>query len=130
MSADTTTDFLVLSRGQWDASLSKEEIQGAIDKFYDWYNQSLADGRMKPGQRLARAGKLVSKSAVIDGPFTEAKEIVGGYWFIVAKSLDEAAAIARENPCIDCGLMLEVRPVDLTRASAFDVTNETPGGQG
>lgn len=41
---------------------------------------------------------------VIDGPFAEAKEVIGGYWFVVAGSLQEAAAVAAENPCLACGL--------------------------
>ena len=120
------SDYLVLSRGQWDADKSPQEIQGAIDDFYLWYERNLKEGRMKPGQRLAREGKRVSKQAVMDGPFTETKEVIGGYWFIVAASLDEAAAIAAQNPCMACGLWYEVRPVELERASAFELSSETP----
>jgi hypothetical protein len=120
------SDHLVLSRGKWSGSKSPDEIQQAIDAFYIWYERALADGRMKPGQRLATAGKLVSQGRVVDGPFAETKELVGGYWFIVAASLDEAAAIAAENPCLACGLSMEVRPVELQRASAFVLSNETP----
>jgi len=81
---------------------------------------------MRPGQRLAREGKVVSRQGTLDGPFAEAKEVVGGYWLILAGSLDEAAAIAAENPCLDYGLMFEIRPIDPVRASAFALTNETP----
>jgi len=121
-------DYLVLSRGQWDAERSPAEIQDAIDRFYGWYERLLAEGRIKPGQRLARAGRTVSRDGVTDGPFAETKEIVGGYWFFVARSLDEAAALAAQNPCLACGLAYEVRPVETKRASAYDLTNETPGG--
>jgi hypothetical protein len=63
---------------------------------------------------------------VTDGPFGEAKEVVGGYWFILAGSLEEAAQIAAENPCMQCGLFYEIRPIDPEKATAFTVTNETP----
>jgi len=119
-------EYLVISRGQWDAERSPKEIQKAIDAFYVWYDRLVAEGKMKPGQRLARGGKLVSRGRVIDGPFTEAKEVIGGYWFIVAGSLEEAAKIAAENPCLACGLFNEVRPIERERASAFAVTSETP----
>jgi hypothetical protein len=119
-------EYLVLSRGQWDSDASPQDIQSAIDRFYVWYESNLASGVFKPGSRLARDGKTVSKHSVVDGPFTEAKELVGGYWFIVAGSLEEAAQIAARNPCIAYGLSLEVRPLEPARASAFDLTNETP----
>lgn len=119
-------DYLVISRGKWDADKSPAEIQGAIDAFYAWKDRLVAEGRMKPGQRLATGGRVVSRDGVLDGPFAEAKEVIGGYWFFVAASLDEAAALAAQNPCLACGLTLEVRPVDNEPASAYRVTNETP----
>jgi hypothetical protein len=127
MSTDTSAnDYLVLSRGQWDADKSRQEIQAAIDQFYAWYDQLVADGRVKPGHRLAREGKMVSKQRVSDGPFAETKELIGGYWIIVAGSLEEAAQLAARNPTIACGLSFEVRPIELKRASAYDLSNESP----
>jgi hypothetical protein len=125
---DTTppTEFLLLSRGKWDRAKSPDEIQDAIDRFYVWYEQLVAEGKFKPGQRLAAGGKVVSRSGVTDGPFAETKEVIGGYWFIVAGSLQEAAALAAQNPCLGCGLTYEVRPIETIRASAFRASNETP----
>lgn len=119
-------EYLVVSRGQWDATASQKEVQTAIDAFYVWYEQSLAAGLMKPGHRLAKEGKVVSRQSVIDGPFAETKEVLGGYWFIVARSLEEAAALAAQNPCLAYGLTLEVRPVELARANVRVAANETP----
>lgn len=126
MNAPELHDYLVLSRGQWDRDLPPPAIQSAIDAFYDWYGRLLEEGKVLPGQRLAREGKLVSRGQVLDGPFSEAKEIVGGYWFFRAASLDEAAVLAAQNPCLACGLSFEVRPVELERASAYARANETP----
>ncbi len=123
----TPNEYLILSRGQWDADLPPERIQQAIDDFYAWHDRLVAEGRMKPGQRLAPPCRTVSKLGIIDGPYTEAKEIIGGYWFVYADSLDEAAAIAAGNPCIACGLFFDVRPIEPVKASAFAVTCETPG---
>lgn len=119
-------EYLLLSRGQWDADLPPERIQAAIDDFYRWYERLLEAGTIGAGQRLAREGRLVSRERVLDGPFAEAKEVIGGYWFIRARSLDEAAAIAAQNPCMACGLSFEVRPLELVRASACAVSAETP----
>jgi len=92
------SEYLVISRGQWDRDASQEKIQSAIDEFYVWH----------------------------DRPFGETKEVIGGYWFILASSLEKAAEIAAGNPCLSCGLFFEVRPIEAVRASAFAVTTETP----
>jgi hypothetical protein len=68
---------------------------------------------MKRGQRLTYEGRTIARQNVItDGPFGESKEVIGGYWFILANNLDEAAQIAKGNPCLDCGLFFEIRPID------------------
>lgn len=119
-------DYLVLSRGQWDEDASPPAVQAAIDAFYGWYAQGLADGRLKPGSRLGHRGCVVARGLVTDGPFTETKELVGGYWFIVAESLAQAAVIAAENPCLQYGLSVEIRPLEAGRADVTVPTNETP----
>lgn len=121
------SEYLVLSRGQWDRDKSPAEIQEAIDAFYGWADQLVQEGKMVAGQRLATQAKMVSRSGTTDGPFAEAKEVIGGYWFFLASSLEEAAELAAQNPCLACGLTYEVRPIELEQASAYKVTNETPG---
>jgi len=106
-------EYLAISRGQWDKTLSRDRVQNAIDQFYTWLDRLVNEGKMKRGQRLTYEGKSVARQIVItDGPFGETKEVIGGYWFILAKDLDEAAQIAQGNPCLDCGLFLEIRPID------------------
>jgi hypothetical protein len=120
-------DYLVISRGQWDPALPPERIQEAIDQFYVWLDRLVVEGKMKTGQRLGAAGKTVFRGGVVtDGPFGETKELIGGYWFAVAESLEEAARVASSSPCLACGLFYEIRPIDPERASAFSVTTETP----
>ena len=113
MSVQPPAEFLVIARGQWDKTLSRDEIQNAIDQFYVWLDRLVAEGKMKRGQRLTYEGKTIVRQGVItDGPFGESKEVIGGYWFILANSLDEAAQVAKGNPCLDFGLFFEIRPVD------------------
>lgn len=119
-------EFLVISRGHWDEDKSPEEIQQAIDAFYVWHDQLVGEGRMRSGQRLARGRKVVTRQGITDGPFAEAKEVIGGYWHILADSLDEAARIAAGNPCLACGLTYEIRPIEPQRCSAYQESNETP----
>jgi hypothetical protein len=128
--SEPSSDYLVLSRGQWDNDASKEDIEAAIHKFYEWYERNLKDGRMKAGSRLSRERAVVSKAGIVtDGPFGEGKEVVGGYWFIVARNLREATDLAAQNPCAQYGLSFEIRPLESERASAYKVTNENPAAE-
>ena len=124
--SSSSNEYLLLSLGQWDADRSKEEIQSTIERFYAWHDRLVLEGKLKPGHRLAKGTKSVTRTGIIDGPFTETKEVIGGYWFVVAGSLQEAAAIAAENPCLACGLSCEIRPIEPERASAYRESNETP----
>jgi hypothetical protein len=85
---------------------------------------------MKPGHRLTKEGKVVSRHSVTDGPFAETKELIGGYWFIIARSLEEAVALAAQNPTLAYGLALEIRPLDSARADVLVAANETPAQWG
>jgi hypothetical protein len=123
--AASSGKYLVLSRGQWDKNAAKADIEAAIGKFYEWYSSSLAIGRIEPGSRLSTEAALVSRSGIsTDGPFCEAKEVIGGYWIIVAPTLREAAEFAAQNPCVAYGLQFEIRPLEAERASVYNVTNE------
>jgi len=51
------SEYLVISRGQWDKDIARQEIQNAIDQFYVWLGRLVDEGKMKTGQRLANAGK-------------------------------------------------------------------------
>jgi hypothetical protein len=68
-----------------------------------------ADGLTQPaeGARVRFAG---GRPSVTDGPFTEAKELIGGYWIIQASSTEEAVQWASRCPAAD-GDMIEVRPI-------------------
>ena len=120
-------EYLVLSRGQWRRDATPDEIQAAIDDFYAWLDAHVAAGRMKTGHRLAREGATIwARGVALDGPFGETKELVGGYWFVVAASLEEAASLLSSSPTLPLGLFYELRPLELVRASAWTRSNETP----
>jgi hypothetical protein len=53
----------------------------------------------------------IAGERVTDGPYAEGKEVVGGYFFLTVKDLDEATAIAKQCPGLALGLTVEVRPV-------------------
>lgn len=82
------------------------------------FNQRLVDaGVMLGGEGLkpTRHGARVKyqgggKTSVHDGPFTETKEVLGGYWIIDCASLEDAISWARQAPC-PAGEFIEIRPV-------------------
>jgi hypothetical protein len=82
------------------------------------FNERLADaGVMLAGEGLqpTKQGKKVrfegGKTTVIDGPFTEAKEFVAGYWLLQVKSMDEAVEWIRQAPVFDGGAEVEIRQI-------------------
>lgn len=80
------------------------------------YNEELARAGalldlsgLKPSSAGARVHFKDGKPHVVDGPFTEAKELVAGYWLIQAKSKEEAIEWARRVPFVDGEI--EIRPL-------------------
>src|SRR5258707_11243779 len=95
-------EFLVISRGQWDDTLSRKETQNVIDRFYAWLGQLVDEGKMKRGQRLTYEGKTIGRKGMItDGPFGESKEVIGGYLFFFSNNLAEGAEFAKSKPVLD-----------------------------
>jgi len=65
---------------------------------------------LHPTSKGTRVRKSQGKMVVTDGPFTEAKEVIAGYWIIQAKSKEEAIEWARRCPLPEHGL-IEIRPI-------------------
>ena len=65
---------------------------------------------LHPSSKGARVGFAGGKAQVTNGPFSEANEVIGGYWMIHAKSKEEAVHWARRCPAAD-GDVIEVRQV-------------------
>ena len=92
------------------------------------YNEELAkvgalislDG-LRPLSKGARIGFSGGKPAITDGPFVEAKEVVGGFWMIQAKSKEEAIEWVKRCPAAD-GDVIEIRQV-------FEVSDFPPDVQ-
>ena len=111
----TTSEYLAICRGaNLDESLSPEDIQNAMKRFYGWFERMSDAGKMKSGHQLAPEGKVLSgRKGVTDGPFAESKEGIAGYWFIQAASLEEAVEIVQGDPLLDYGHTIEIRPIIL-----------------
>ena len=92
---------------------SPEAIQAEIQKWNNWIGGIAAQGKLLSTDALAPIGKIMTKrgEVITDGPFTEGKEIVGGYMLMKAESLDEATELANGCPMFDMEGTVEVRPV-------------------
>jgi hypothetical protein len=106
------TQFLYLYRGG-DSSGTPEEMQKTMQKWMAWMQDLGAKGKLKDrGNPLEATGKVVKKkTAITDGPFAEAKDIIGGYTLVETTDINEAAALAAGCPIYDTGGYVEVRPI-------------------
>jgi hypothetical protein len=115
MSTQSTAEYMLLFRGtHWHEGLSPEEIQKVVHQMKAWFDRLTAEGKAKAGKPLFHEGKIVSQKngrSVVDGPFAESKEAIGGFFLLQVDSLHEAAEIAKEFPALAYGATVEVRPV-------------------
>jgi hypothetical protein len=87
-----------------------------MEKWMAWFKELGAKGHLKnPGHPLQATGKVVNgnKKVVMDGPFAETKDVVGGFTLIEARDLEEAAEISKGCPILDVGGSVEVRPIEI-----------------
>jgi hypothetical protein len=116
MNTETTTgEYMLLFRGpHWDRGLSTDELQQVMNKVMAWFEGLSERGKIKGAQPLGGQGRVISGTDgqfVVDGPFTETKEAVGGYLVLQADSANEAVEIARSIPTLRYGVSVEVRPI-------------------
>jgi hypothetical protein len=107
------SEFVFLYRGG-ARDRSPEQMQQMMQKWMAWMKDLGANGHLKDrGQPLERAGKLVQgrQKTVTDGPFAEAKDVVGGYTLIEAEDLSEAIELSKGCPIFEVEGAVEVRPV-------------------
>ena len=74
--------------------------------------QHLATGKLEPVATAATVRSRNGKPVVVDGPFAETKEQLGGYHVVECRDLDEAIAIAKRIPTLPHGGTVEVRPME------------------
>ena len=90
---------------------SPAQMEQMMAKFNAW-REKFQSNITDMGGPLDSAGKVVSAESVSDGPFIEAKEIIGGYMIVTADSIETAAQIAQESPGVmGPGTSVEVREI-------------------
>ena len=106
-------EFTFLYRGG-SMEKSPEEMQKTYQKWTAWFNELTKKGALKNiGHPLEDEGSVVTgKSKLVsDGPFAEAKDVVGGFSIVAAESLAAAAELAKGCPILEKGGSVEVRPI-------------------
>ncbi len=109
--------YLLLFRNAGEEShrhLTPEEREAMTCRWNDWYAGLAAQGKVHDARPLALQGRVVSGERgerVVDGPYAEAKEAVGGFFILHVADFDEATAIAKGCPGLPIGLTVEVRPI-------------------
>jgi hypothetical protein len=102
-------------------SWSPEQHQQFLKKCEDYISNLKKAGKLKTAQPLIREGKMVSgsKSEWKEKPFNENKEVIIGYYHILADDLNDAIAIAKGNPEFEYGTTarIEVRPIKTKEVS-------------
>jgi hypothetical protein len=96
--------FMMIVKASKDSEAGKmpeEEMLAAMAK----YNEELVKAGvlldatgLQPSSKGARIKFSGDKRTVIDGPFTESKELIAGYWLIQVKSKEEAIEWAKRSP--------------------------------
>lgn len=107
-------EFLLIFRnatGNQPTQMSPEQLQGIMKPWQDWMGGIAAQNKLvSPGNRLESDGRVVKPDNIlINGPYVEIKEAIGGYIIIKAASLDEAAEMSKGCPILKAGGNVEVR---------------------
>ncbi len=108
-------DFMLIfiSKSYQDMGLSPEEMQSRMGSWWQWNQKMEAKGIVKDGNPLHPNARRISgeKRTVTDVTSAELKEIVGGYYIISAKDIEEASQIAADYPDYDIGGTVEIREI-------------------
>ena len=116
-------EYMLLLRGGErpggdDGEVSPAEMQAHVAPYRTWLDDLTRRGQLRHANRLGDAGaKLLHRNGsgagvvVLDGPYTESKDIVGGYYLVAAADDAEAVAIASGCPHLANGGSVEIRRV-------------------
>ena len=92
---------------------SPEEMQEHMQKWGAWMKDLGEKGKFIDGLPLGGEGKVVTKGGLItDGPFTEGKEVVGGYLIVDTIDFNEAVELSKDCPIFEHDGNVEVRPIE------------------
>jgi hypothetical protein len=108
-----------------DAAVPPERAQEVYGRIYEWFQQNsdkISDGgaELQPVETATTVKSGPDGPVVVDGPFSEAKEVVGGFSVIDVEDLDAAIALVKTWPSLELpGIAIEIRPM-VTDYSQFE----------
>lgn len=99
------------------SEITPAQMQAVIAEYQAWSGKLAAAGRLVGGEKLKdEGGKQMTlaggKPRVVDGPYAEAKEVVGGYFTIAAENYDHAVELSLDCPHLKYGARIDVREVE------------------
>ena len=106
--------FMFIFQGGQMNGASPEEMQAHMGKWMAWIDRLSKANQYVAGEPLLPGGKLLSGKGgktITDGPYTEGKEVVGGFFIVNAKDMNDAVTIARDCPDYELGASVQVRQV-------------------
>jgi hypothetical protein len=107
--------YMLLLHGGESPNYSPQEMQRIVEEYIAWARQLRTDGHMLDGDELGDGGKLIrgvgAEATVTDGPFTETKEAIGGYFLIEAADEAQAVEISKQCPGLRRGGAVQLRPI-------------------
>ncbi len=109
--------FLLREDPQNFAEISPQEMQQVVERYRVWGDGLREAGQLAGGEKLADGeGKVVvlqnGSERVLDGPYSETKEIVGGFFQVIAEDYEAALALARTCPHLEFGGKIEIRRIE------------------
>jgi len=106
--------LFIKNEGNPIENLSLEQQQEHVQKVGNFIKDLVGQQKMKAAQPLEMEGSIISfkDGDFIDGPFNETKEVISGYYHILAENLEEAINIAKGDPRFEDGnWRIEIRPI-------------------
>jgi hypothetical protein len=105
--------FMFIFHGGMPSDASPEQMQANMGKWFAWIEKLSKDGRYVSGEPLLPGGKLIQgkNKSVTDGPYTEGKELVGGFFIVNAADINDAVKLCDDYPDYEIGGSIQVRQV-------------------
>lgn len=106
--------FMFLQRGGCEdrPQMTPEQMEAGMKAWMDWVKQGTDAGwLLDPGSRLGDGAVVQPDLTVIDGPFAESKELVGGYTIVEADDLEAACEFAKQTIQLAGAGKIEVREI-------------------